>query len=612
MSYVDVLDDVELLIECEVRGMRDKAGVTATLKEALKRKLEEEKENTFLIPSRPHEAARKQPQREIEACTKKLSQLHQLLVQKLETQVPIGEWWAETVAKLGHVKGRANRVSQSDKFFQMSSNLRQAVEECGQIASQVKNGELTSEEALAQLKEVVLEIPDKVPPTKPESPTKEVDIAGTSKQVQAGKLGETVPGQGLRVDPDPEFGNLLEGLRLEPNSQEELSRSEANNPFYQMLHSSTKLPGSRMWSDAKLRQEVKTWKIRFQGVRSELTVQRFLSRVEWHAIRAQIPCDYIIGALDLCLEDEALEWFWSSVDRNPEIMWNELKQGLVLRFASSITDDDVRRMLNNRKQRYPRESVLEFYQAIQKLALQSDKPVSDNALYTIMRRNIRPGLQMALHDEVNFASLATFIRRCSSLEDMWRSFGHNPEATLANPSRSIPYPDQHRIPLRRQVAFDPRTPKVQELAYPDAQEEVEDESFSLSNSYEDEACQEPQVSALYTRKEGVLAGNSRHFGMRTNASGTSALRTNRLRCWNCTENTHTFMDCRKPITSVFCFGCGARDTFKADCVKCNPPENWRAEMRRPREPHLPSPPTTRTTEEAACNTDPELARMNRR
>lgn len=39
-------------------------------------------------------------------------------------------------------------------------------------------------------------------------------------------------------------------------------------------------------------------------------------------------------------------------------------------------------------------------------------------------------------------------------------------------------------------------------------------------------------------------------------------------CWNCKDMGHTFMDCMTPVNRVFCFGCGADNTYKPQCPKC--------------------------------------------
>lgn len=52
----------------------------------------------------------------------------------------------------------------------------------------------------------------------------------------------------------------------------------------------------------------------------------------------------------------------------------------------------------------------------------------------------------------------------------------------------------------------------------------------------------------------------------------SKLRRNRVVCWNCDKTGHRFKDCVAERL-IFCYGCGAKNTFKPKCEKCNPSEN---------------------------------------
>lgn len=45
-----------------------------------------------------------------------------------------------------------------------------------------------------------------------------------------------------------------------------------------------------------------------------------------------------------------------------------------------------------------------------------------------------------------------------------------------------------------------------------------------------------------------------------------------LKCWNCDKIGHRFEDCFE-ARSIFCFGCGAKNTYKPKCKTCNPSGN---------------------------------------
>lgn len=40
-----------------------------------------------------------------------------------------------------------------------------------------------------------------------------------------------------------------------------------------------------------------------------------------------------------------------------------------------------------------------------------------------------------------------------------------------------------------------------------------------------------------------------------------------LTCWNCSETGHTYKNCLKERT-IFCYGCGIKDTYKPNCTNC--------------------------------------------
>lgn len=39
------------------------------------------------------------------------------------------------------------------------------------------------------------------------------------------------------------------------------------------------------------------------------------------------------------------------------------------------------------------------------------------------------------------------------------------------------------------------------------------------------------------------------------------------KCWNCDEPGHLWIDCLKE-RSIFCYGCGAKNTYKPNCERC--------------------------------------------
>lgn len=52
----------------------------------------------------------------------------------------------------------------------------------------------------------------------------------------------------------------------------------------------------------------------------------------------------------------------------------------------------------------------------------------------------------------------------------------------------------------------------------------------------------------------------------------SALQPSQIKCWNCDKFGHRFDECLE-VRSIFCYGCGAKNTFKPNCQHCRPSEN---------------------------------------
>lgn len=151
---IEKLSEDELRIELEVRNLVVKANqeVSQTLKQVLIRRLEVEREDPFLTPFKAHAAAQKQPQREIEACIKKLLLLCQGMVENLRNNTAVADWLPEGMAKLVHIQGRTNRVSKTQESFKMFESLDEAVTESGRI--------IGLKQAQEELEDLVIKTPE--------------------------------------------------------------------------------------------------------------------------------------------------------------------------------------------------------------------------------------------------------------------------------------------------------------------------------------------------------------------------------------------------------------------------------------------------------------------
>ncbi|XP_072396613.1 uncharacterized protein [Diabrotica undecimpunctata] len=79
------------------------------------------------------------------------------------------------------------------------------------------------------------------------------------------------------------------------------------------------------------------------------------------------------------------------------------------------------------------------------------------------------------------------------------------------------------------------------------------------------------------------------------SSNMSVLNSN-LSCWNCHEAGHTFYECGKPRTHIFCHGCGRDNTLKRNCHKCSGNEQTEARTLSVPPSTIPSGSTTTVVE----------------
>ncbi|XP_050512102.1 uncharacterized protein LOC126888142 [Diabrotica virgifera virgifera] len=72
-----------------------------------------------------------------------------------------------------------------------------------------------------------------------------------------------------------------------------------------------------------------------------------------------------------------------------------------------------------------------------------------------------------------------------------------------------------------------------------------------------------------------------------------------LSCWNCQVVGHTFRDCTRPQTRIFCHGCGRENTLKRNCFKCSGNEHAEARTLSVPQTATPSGNMTAAVDEAS-------------
>lgn len=278
----------------------------------------------------------------------------------------------------------------------------------------------------------------------------------------------------------------------------------------------------------KVLQIMSNWKLKFNGGQNGLSVDNFIYRVE--ALTAQTlqgNFDILCGNASSLFDGKANDWFWRYHRSVSSICWNDMCRALREQYQDSRTDIDIRELIRERKQK-PNESFDSFYDSIVALTDRLQTPLSDTDLVEILRRNLLPEIQ---HEILNLE-----IRSLQFLRDTCR----RREFFMQDVRR------RHGFALTRPAPMGKRISEI-------------DMNVDVT-----QVCQEVQPS-----------------------DEISALT---LVCWNCNKAGHRYQDCVSDRT-IFCYGCGAADTYKPNCPKCNS-KNSRSNA--PKSAPTPMPTKTRS------------------
>lgn len=156
---LDYLDQDELLVEFEVRGMGEEAkqAISEELKKKLQAKLTEEVAETYLQPQRAHSGALKQPQTEAEVCLRKTQALRTELLDFLGQEQPNFEELRQFLMKLNHIQGRIYRSSTSPTFQAQTTSWTKNFRELITIVGKLKSKLLTAQAASGQVERLIFE-----------------------------------------------------------------------------------------------------------------------------------------------------------------------------------------------------------------------------------------------------------------------------------------------------------------------------------------------------------------------------------------------------------------------------------------------------------------------
>lgn len=259
----------------------------------------------------------------------------------------------------------------------------------------------------------------------------------------------------------------------------------------------------------KITSIIRNWNLQFDGSAKGLDVEEFIYRLK-SLTADNFDNDYsaICKNLHILLSGKAREWFWRYRKQVQTIVWEDFCAALRYQYKDFKTDADIREELRSRKQK-PGESFELFFDSVSTILDRLTTPIEELELIEIIKRNLRPEIRHELL-YVPIFSMAHLRKLIQMRENLF-----NDDACrrhVINKTMTTSYP-------RKNIA---------ELEFPLCEDSDIDNHISV------DAIKIPSAVP---------------------------------KCWNCDEPGHLWVDCLKD-RSIFCYGCGAKNTYKPNCEKC--------------------------------------------
>lgn len=330
----------------------------------------------------------------------------------------------------------------------------------------------------------------------------------SNSQIEPNRPSQSSP-QPMQTLPAVEDRTFRELFGITPHNSR--SRDSQNRPLQangqSVLNSSSH--GNSSSSDLhsrpdKVLQIMSNWKLKFNGGINGLSIDNFIYRVE--ALTAQT----LQGNLDLLCGNASSLFEGKASDW----FWRYHRSVSSIRWfdlCRSLREQyrDSRtdvdiRELIRERKQKPNESFDNFYESIVALTDRLKTPLSDEMLVEILRRNLLPEIQ---HEILNME-----IGSLQGLRDTCR----RREFFMQDMRRKLGLTLSKSVPLSKRIS------------------EIEDENREEAP---DVCVPDDEIAAL------------------------------NLVCWNCAKSGHRYQDCLEE-RSIFCYGCGAPNTYKPNCSKC--------------------------------------------
>lgn len=295
----------------------------------------------------------------------------------------------------------------------------------------------------------------------------------------------------------------------------------------------------------KLQVPVNKWRIYFSGDSRGPTVTQFLNRVEILAKNNRVTEQELLSQANFFFKEgsEAEDWYYTFFHKFTS--WTNFKHQLRLRFEQPNKDRIIERQIMDRRQ-LPQETFNAFVAAIEKLAQQLTKPLSEDRKLEILLENMRDNYKPFL-TIYRIERIEELITICHGLDkSMYRSYSNFP--------RHRPQP----INCLEGEVWN--------------QEEVEEEINAINKTKFNRNISE-EIHQSNTNNSRDLIELNKPFDNQANTL-----------CWNCRQFGHFWRNCIK-AKKIFCHFCGQMNYITSNC-----PKNHRFPPSRPENENTGSSP----------------------
>lgn len=291
------------------------------------------------------------------------------------------------------------------------------------------------------------------------------------------------------------------------------------------------------------------WQINFSGEKG-LSLNDFLDQVEMMAYSEGYRDRDLFESILHLLSGRAYAWY-REIYRTLR-SWEEFKRAIRQEFLPEDYEHMLRWEIDNRSQGKD-ESFSSYLTAMKRLFTCLEHPLSEREQLYAVRRGLQYSYAMNLATcEVN--SLDQLNRLCKRIDHTRmmmdrQKYSVIPRSSLLEPDYSTP--------------FNSSGPKISRNVH--VCEHKEEEDFN--------------VNLFQNKKRPPFPPSKREISTQTTTTINRSF-GDKVICWNCKANGHSFRECTIPKSGLFCFKCGEKDTTLAKCTKClnNIAENRTVEL----------------------------------